>query len=88
MSGRVYLLGDGLALVALALGFTDWALSLQPGVTEANVKRIRTGMTLGQVEAILGPPGGTGYHASTWAIPGTPTVWVVAGYAGPARGAP
>ena len=36
MSRRVYLLGVGLALVALGLALTDWALSLQPGVTEAN----------------------------------------------------
>jgi hypothetical protein len=71
MSRRVYLLGVGLALVALALAVTDWALSLRYGVTEANYRRIRPGMTLEQVEAILGPPGGTGYHATTWAIPGT-----------------
>src|SRR5260370_36465154 len=56
MSRRVYLLGVGLALVALALAFTDWALSLQPGVTEANAKRIRAGMTLAEVEALLGGP--------------------------------
>ena len=54
MSRRVYLLGVGIALVALALAFTDWALSLRPGVTEANAKRIRAGMTLEQVESILG----------------------------------
>jgi hypothetical protein len=54
MSRRVYLLGLGLALLALALAFTDWALSLQPGVTEANVKRIRPGMTLAEVEALFG----------------------------------
>src|SRR5262245_65798224 len=52
----MYLLGAGLALVALALAFTDWALSLQAGVTEANCKRIRAGMTVAEVEAILGPP--------------------------------
>ena len=46
MSRRVYLLGVGLALVALALAVTDWALSLQPEATEANVKRIRKGLTL------------------------------------------
>jgi hypothetical protein len=57
MPRRVYLLGLGLALVALALAVTDWALSLQPGVTKANAKRIRPGMTLRQVEAILGGPG-------------------------------
>jgi hypothetical protein len=76
------------AASGLALGFTDWALSLQPGVTERNFRRIRPGMTLEQVEAVLGPPGGTGYYATTWAIPETPTVRVVAGYAGPAPGAP
>jgi hypothetical protein len=54
MSRRVYLLGVGLALVALGLAFTDWALSLRPGVTEANVKRIRPGMSLEEVERIFG----------------------------------
>jgi hypothetical protein len=54
MSGRVYLLGVGLALVALALAFTDWALSLGPGLTAANVRRIRPRMTMKEVEAILG----------------------------------
>jgi hypothetical protein len=56
MPRGVYLLGVGLALVALALAFTDWALSLQSGVTERNVKRIREGMTLAEVEAITGRP--------------------------------
>ena len=56
MSRRVYLLGVGLALVALALAFTDWALSLRPGVTEVNVRRVKPGMTLAEVEAVLGPP--------------------------------
>jgi hypothetical protein len=73
MSRRVYLLGIGLALVALALAVTDWALSLQPGVTEANVRRIRLGMTLEQVEAILGPPTKAedyGLVKCEWAIPG------------------
>jgi hypothetical protein len=54
MSRRVFLLGVGLALVALALAFTDWALSLRPGVTEANVRRIRQGMTELEVRALLG----------------------------------
>ena len=45
MSRRVYLLDMGLALVALALAVTDWALSLRPGVTEAHARRIRVGMT-------------------------------------------
>jgi hypothetical protein len=54
MSRWVYLLGVGLTLVALGLAFTDWVISLQPGVTEANVRRIRPGMTLADVEALLG----------------------------------
>ena len=37
MSRRIYLLGVGLALVALALAVTDWALGLPPEVTEANL---------------------------------------------------
>ena len=56
MSRRVYLLGVGITLAALALAFTDWALSLQPGVTEANVRRIRVVMTPAEVEALLGGP--------------------------------
>jgi hypothetical protein len=57
MSRRVYLLGLGLALVTLAFAVTDWALGLRPGVTEANVKRVRVGMTLAEVEGILGEAG-------------------------------
>jgi hypothetical protein len=57
MSRRVFLLGAGLTLVAMALAVTDWALSLQPGVTERNVRLIRPGMTLAEVEAIFGEPG-------------------------------
>jgi hypothetical protein len=47
----------GLALVALALLLTDrllWA----PGLTEDNVRRIRPGLTLAEVEALLGGPAG------------------------------
>jgi hypothetical protein len=54
MPRLVYLAGVGLVLVALAFAVTDRALSLLPGVTEAHVKRIRPGMTLAQVEEILG----------------------------------
>jgi hypothetical protein len=53
VSRRVYLLG--LALVALALAVTDWALSLQPGVTWANACRLKRGMTFVEVERLLGP---------------------------------
>ena len=55
MSRRLYLLGVGIALVALGLALADWVLSLQPGVTEANTRRIRPGMTFAEVEALLGP---------------------------------
>src|SRR5262245_56401828 len=54
MSKRVYLLGVGIALLGVGLTVTDWVLSLRPGVTEANVKRIRAGMTVREVEALLG----------------------------------
>jgi hypothetical protein len=56
MSRRVYLLGVGLALVALAFIVTD-TLLWRPGVTEANVRRIRAGMTVTEVAARLGGPG-------------------------------
>lgn len=55
MPRLVYLSGVGLALVALAFVLTHWSLGSWPGVTEANAKRIREGMTLEEVKAILGP---------------------------------
>jgi SmpA / OmlA family len=55
MPGRVYLLGVGLALVVGALLLTD-RLLWEPGLTEDNVRRIRPGMTLAEVEALLGGP--------------------------------
>jgi hypothetical protein len=54
MSRQVYLLGVGMVLVAGALLAADAALGPRPGVTAANVRRIREGMTLEQVEGILG----------------------------------
>jgi hypothetical protein len=57
MPRHVYLLGVGLALVALALAVTDAALGPHPGITEANFRRIRPGMTLAEVEGILGQAG-------------------------------
>ena len=55
MSRGVYLLGVGISLVAMTFVVTD-ALLWEPGVTEANVQRIRRGMALTEVEAILGKP--------------------------------
>jgi hypothetical protein len=54
MSRGVFLLGVGIALVAMAFALTDWMLGLRLGVSEANVRRIRLGMTFEEVEAILG----------------------------------
>jgi hypothetical protein len=54
----VYMLGVGIALAALAFAVTDALLTPPPtpGVTEANVRRIRQGMSLAKVEGILGRP--------------------------------
>jgi hypothetical protein len=56
MPRGVYLLGGGVALVALALALTDALLS-ETGVTAASVRRIRPEMSREQVERILGGPG-------------------------------
>jgi hypothetical protein len=57
MSRGVYLLGVGIVLVAGAFLLTD-ALLWRPGVTEANVRRIRPGMQRTEVEAVLGRQNG------------------------------
>jgi hypothetical protein len=54
MSRWVFLLGVGVTLVAVAFVVTCQVLEAQPGVTEANFKRIKEGMSLAEVEAILG----------------------------------
>jgi hypothetical protein len=70
MSRWVYLLGVGMALVGGAFLLTD-ALHWRPEVTEANVRRIREGMTWAEVEAILGPPSDHPLwrHSGVW-VPG------------------
>jgi hypothetical protein len=55
MRKRACLWLAGLALVVGALLLTD-SLLWQPGLTEDNVRRIRPGMTLAEVEALLGGP--------------------------------
>jgi hypothetical protein len=55
MSRRAYLWAGGVALVACALLLTD-RLLWEPGPTKDNVRRIRPGMTLAEVEELLGGP--------------------------------
>jgi hypothetical protein len=55
MRRRALLWLAGLALVVGALFLTD-RLLWQPGLTEDNVRRIRPGMTLAEVEALLDGP--------------------------------
>jgi hypothetical protein len=55
MRRRALLWLAGLALVVGALLLTD-RLLWTPGLTEDNVRRIRPGMTLVEVEALLGGP--------------------------------
>src|SRR5262249_6731667 len=52
---RAYLWLAGLALVVGAMLLTD-RLLWQPGLSEQNLKRIRPGKTLAEVEALLGGP--------------------------------
>ena len=56
MPRGVFLLGLGLLLVAGAFVVTDALTTPAPGVTEENCDRIRKGMTLANVRAILGGP--------------------------------
>ncbi|MCI0459976.1 MAG: hypothetical protein L0Z62_23745, partial [Gemmataceae bacterium] len=90
MSKRVYLLGVGLALVALAFLITDAATRPRQGPTEANLRRVRAGMTLAEVQAILGPqgqvcyaPGASGSRGGVylWGGPGG-TALVIVGRGG------
>jgi hypothetical protein len=50
-----------MVLVAGAFLITDGVLGQRPGVTEANARRIRKGMTAREVESILGPPNWCGW---------------------------
>ncbi len=70
MSWRVYCTGLALLLVAGAFLLTD-VLLWQPGVTATNVQRIRRGMTVAEVEALLGAPARRGPGVS-WLPQGLP----------------
>jgi hypothetical protein len=103
MPRGVYLLGLGLALVALALVLTD-ALLWEPGVTEANVRRVHVGMTLRETQRVLGGPSQVTRRfcdrvqsvevAVWWGARGEAHVWFADGrvfrviFAPPARGNP
>jgi hypothetical protein len=77
MSRGVYLLGVSIAVVALAFAVTDWVIGPTPGVTETNARRIKPGMTLREMEAILGArgvgmvdaPGSTIFFSRYWTGP-------------------
>jgi hypothetical protein len=58
---RLLWAGIALCVVALALGLTEYLLGRQPGVTEANLARVR-GLTLAEVEALLGVPASAPDH--------------------------
>ena len=45
-----------LMLLVLGVALLLYLSGIGRGLTQANVARVRTGMTRGQVEAILGPP--------------------------------
>src|SRR5262249_56690597 len=56
MPRLVYLSGIALLLVAGAFLLTDHLLAPLPGVTEANAKRVRKGMSWAWAERVLGGP--------------------------------
>jgi hypothetical protein len=47
----------GLALLGPTCGLLYWIDLNRPGVTQANFERIQRGMTLAEVEALMGRPG-------------------------------
>ncbi len=60
MSQRVFVSGVAIILVALAFCLTNGILGPTPGPTEANARRIKVGMQMEAVAAILGGPGELG----------------------------
>ena len=75
MSRRVYLLGVGIVLVVLAFVLTD-ALLWEPGVTEANARLVRPGMSLLQAEEIFGEPPGLSAKFRPESGPPDLCVWI------------
>jgi hypothetical protein len=82
-----------MALVALAFAVTHERLGPWPGLTKANVERIKPGMTMRDVEGILGgagrarvtiTEGGRDVSAFQWTGPGA-VVYVLFDEPGPGR---
>src|SRR5262245_29793669 len=84
MPRLVYLTGLALLLLAGAFLLTD-RLVRPPGITEANVKRIRPGMTLAQVERLLGGPATENetFWGKNSSRPGGVDAWHRRSWAGP-----
>jgi hypothetical protein len=70
MPRTVFLIGVALCLVAVAFVVTCAVVGPAPGVTAANVRRVREGMTVAEVDARLGV---AGVHLGDWA--GRMAVW-------------
>jgi hypothetical protein len=78
MNKHVFRMGMGIAIVALAFVGSDAlinALLWEPGVTEANVRRVRPCMKPAEVEAILGKPAQLGAVTSTSGLSMTSWKW-------------
>ena len=71
MPRLVYLTGLALLLLAITFLLTH-ELLWQPGVTEGNARRIRAGMALGDVEALLGGAAGQEISPQLWSIKAHP----------------
>jgi hypothetical protein len=67
MKRQVVAVGIGACLIALAWGLTNSLLGPTAAVTEANFKRVQEGMTIEEVEALLGPPQMTGASSNAMA---------------------
>jgi len=85
MPRLVYLSGVGVVLVAAAFLLTDRLLYC-PGVTEANFRRLREGMTFEQVNTLFGAPGIRDTNAAlyqaayTWRSQAGDYVWLSFGF--------
>jgi hypothetical protein len=76
---RLAWVGVALTVVALGFGVTMRLLEPTPGVTEPNLRRIRDGMTLAEVEAIFGRPADVEGRGVSELGPGS---WVTRGWRG------